>query len=200
MTAHSVASGAVSPHNSRRSSDGGREDVLNTDLTPAERFFREQTGRTANLKRPLGAIRAKCLDCCLFSATEVRLCPSVSCPLWVFRFGRNPLHRSCTAATPELRAIREVCKEQWTPGERFYARQTGNRVRLRSPLRAIRAKCLDCSGYNGREARTCPKLFCALNDFRRGTDPWRKRRELSAEEKAKLVAQLRRGGRDADHN
>lgn len=38
---------------------------------------------------PMKAIRAKCLDC-TESANEVRLCPVTDCPLYEFRFGRNP--------------------------------------------------------------------------------------------------------------
>ena len=36
------------------------------------------------------AIRAYCLDCCGDSANEVKLCPAKECPLWDFRFGKNP--------------------------------------------------------------------------------------------------------------
>lgn len=39
---------------------------------------------------PMQAIKAKCLDCCCGAAQEVKLCPAESCPLWAFRFGRNP--------------------------------------------------------------------------------------------------------------
>ena len=39
---------------------------------------------------PLRAIRAKCLDCMCGSASEVSLCPSNGCPLYGFRFGKNP--------------------------------------------------------------------------------------------------------------
>lgn len=39
---------------------------------------------------PVKAIRAKCLDCCCGSADEVRLCPCTDCPLYEFRFGKNP--------------------------------------------------------------------------------------------------------------
>ena len=39
---------------------------------------------------PLRAIRLKCLDCMLGSSNEVSLCPSRDCPLFRFRFGRNP--------------------------------------------------------------------------------------------------------------
>lgn len=37
------------------------------------------------------AIRAKCLDCCNWSANEVRLCDTKNCPpFYPFRSGRNP--------------------------------------------------------------------------------------------------------------
>lgn len=35
------------------------------------------------------AIRMKCLDCCAYDMTEVRKCPSKTCPLWQFRRGRS---------------------------------------------------------------------------------------------------------------
>lgn len=39
---------------------------------------------------PLKSIRRKCVDCMAGSAKEVRLCPSEDCPLYLYRFGRNP--------------------------------------------------------------------------------------------------------------
>jgi len=39
---------------------------------------------------PLRAIRKKCLDCMAGSAKEVRLCSMDDCPLYLYRFGRNP--------------------------------------------------------------------------------------------------------------
>jgi len=44
-------------------------------------------------KIPLVAIRAKCLDCCVGQAKEVRLCTVIDCPLYSFRFGENPFTR-----------------------------------------------------------------------------------------------------------
>ncbi|WP_370167848.1 hypothetical protein [Sinorhizobium fredii] len=41
-------------------------------------------------KSPMKAIREKCLDCCSGQPSEVRLCESVKCPLWVFRSGTHP--------------------------------------------------------------------------------------------------------------
>lgn len=39
---------------------------------------------------PIKAIRAKCLDCSCGSANEVKLCPITECPLFPYRFGKNP--------------------------------------------------------------------------------------------------------------
>lgn len=45
---------------------------------------------------PLKAIRANCLDC-NGNAAEVKLCPCTSCPMYPFRFGKNPyLKRTLT--------------------------------------------------------------------------------------------------------
>lgn len=39
---------------------------------------------------PVKAIRAKCLDCCNGSFTEVKLCPVTRCALYLYRLGRRP--------------------------------------------------------------------------------------------------------------
>lgn len=39
---------------------------------------------------PLKAIRKKCLDCSCWQPKEVKLCSLTECPLYVFRFGKNP--------------------------------------------------------------------------------------------------------------
>ena len=44
-------------------------------------------------KNPLKALRARCLDCCCGSATEVRKCVSIDCPSWPFRLGKNPFRQ-----------------------------------------------------------------------------------------------------------
>jgi len=43
---------------------------------------------------PIKTIRAKCLDCCNDSYTEVKECTVESCPLFYFRFGKNPNMKS----------------------------------------------------------------------------------------------------------
>ena len=47
-------------------------------------------GKSTDIPPPLEAIRLHCLWCCNGSALEVRLCSEMSCPLWPYRFGRNP--------------------------------------------------------------------------------------------------------------
>ena len=43
---------------------------------------------------PVKVIREKCLDCCCGSMKQVELCPCESnCPLWPFRFGKNPFRK-----------------------------------------------------------------------------------------------------------
>lgn len=41
-------------------------------------------------KTPLQSIRERCLDCCGFKPSEVRLCEAVNCPSWPFRAGTHP--------------------------------------------------------------------------------------------------------------
>ena len=39
---------------------------------------------------PVKAIRAKCLDCSAGQPSEVRYCPVTDCPIFIYRFGKNP--------------------------------------------------------------------------------------------------------------
>jgi hypothetical protein len=66
-----------------------------------------------------------------------------------------------------------------------------------NPLKAIRAKCLDCSGDNAAEVRECRIADCALFAFRMGKNPFRRQSDLSPEEKVRRADLLRisRAGR-----
>ena len=48
----------------------------------------------------------------------------------------------------------------------------GNEYKYTTPMRAIRAKCIDCSGGDMREVRLCPSKTCELYPFRMGTNPF----------------------------
>ena len=49
------------------------------------------------------------------------------------------------------------------------------KFRAQNPLKAIRAKCLDCCCGNAAEVRKCVAVDCALWPFRMGTNPFRKK-------------------------
>jgi hypothetical protein len=48
-------------------------------------------------------------------------------------------------------------------------------MRTRTPMKAMRAKCLDCSCYQPKEVRLCTVKTCPLWPFRRGSDPGKRR-------------------------
>jgi hypothetical protein len=68
---------------------------------------------------------------------------------------------------PELAAV--------YPPTASAAREAGHKPQ--SPLKAIRAKCLDCSCYQPSEVRRCEAVKCPLWPFRAGRHPWHGLRE-----------------------
>jgi hypothetical protein len=137
---------------------------------------------------PLKAVRLHCLSCCDGSFVEVKLCPARACPLWPFRHGCRP-----TAGDKS-----EVIDRKLHPQER---QLKGNDFQG-TALRAIRLRCLDCSGNRGEAARSCQfgsehREPCALHPYRLGRNPNIKRSEkwkAAAAERlalARAVAALR---------
>jgi hypothetical protein len=51
---------------------------------------------------PMKAIRQNCIECAGGSPTEVSLCPCTNCPMYAFRFGKNP-YRKKRVMTDEQR-------------------------------------------------------------------------------------------------
>lgn len=62
-----------------------------------------------------------------------------------------------------------------------------------NPMRAIREKCLDCSCQQPMEVKECTVKMCALWPFRMGTNPYRAKRVMSPEARAKAAASLAKG-------
>lgn len=60
-----------------------------------------------------------------------------------------------------------------------------------TPVKAIRAKCLDCCCDQVAEVRACPAGDCPLWPYRMGHNPARKR-ELTEEQKARIGERLTR--------
>jgi hypothetical protein len=128
-------------------------------------------------RSPLQAVHDHCLWCCNGNASEVAACAARRCPLWLLRSGHRPtlgeieLHVSVTLHPSERLA---------TVGELY---GSGGAV-----LKAIRRRCLDCSGGSLREVRSCKRDTCPLHPFRNGKNP---NIRLSPERKAELLARLR---------
>ena len=53
---------------------------------------------------------------------------------------------------------------------------------ITSPIKAIREKCLECSGSRN-EVKECTVTGCALYAFRLGKNPYRTKRALSEEQR-----------------
>lgn len=64
--------------------------------------------------------------------------------------------------------------------------------KITNPVKAIRAKCLDCCCGSSNEVELCTCTGCALYPFRRGKNPYRVKPELSEEEKARRAELARK--------
>jgi len=62
----------------------------------------------------------------------------------------------------------------------------------RTPLTAIRAKCIDCHAGGAAEVRRCPVTGCPLFPFRFGKDPFRQRRHYTPKERREIGERLRK--------
>ncbi len=59
-----------------------------------------------------------------------------------------------------------------------------------TPMKAIRAKCLDCNG-TANEVKLCPCTDCALWPFRLGKNPNIKPRNLTEEQRQAAAERLK---------
>ena len=62
------------------------------------------------VQSPLKAIRAMCLDCCVYNKNEVKLCPATTCPLYPFRFGKNPFRTKREYSDEQRQAMADRLK------------------------------------------------------------------------------------------
>ena len=62
-----------------------------------------------------------------------------------------------------------------------------------NPLKAIKQKCLDCSGWSRTEVELCPLTECSLYPFRLGKNPFRAKitRNMTEEQKEELRQRLK---------
>lgn len=54
---------------------------------------------------PLKAIREKCLECCCGSSTEVKECTAQKCPIYPYRFGKNPFRQKREMSEEQRKAV-----------------------------------------------------------------------------------------------
>ena len=64
--------------------------------------------------------------------------------------------------------------------------------KLTNPVKAIRAKCLDCCCGQMKEVELCPNTWCPLHPFRFGKNPYRMKREMTEDQKAAAIDRLRK--------
>jgi hypothetical protein len=81
--------------------------------------------------------------------------------------------------------VRKITSKNWgTRGSRDHGRYSKNRdvcqqffmrkgchMEVQRPLKAIRSKCLDCSGWQPKEVRLCQIVACSLWPYRMGKRP-----------------------------
>ena len=65
---------------------------------------------------------------------------------------------------------------------------------ITSPLKAIRANCIDCMGGQRGLVRDCElRGCCPLSPHRMGKNPFRNNRNLTPEQRSEIGQRLRRG-------
>jgi hypothetical protein len=85
---------------------------------PRRMSVAELTALGHQLRPMLAVIRAKCLDCVGYEASEVRKCTAVDCVLWPYRMAHNP--------------FREITLAQREQGRRLAARRSAGGSPLES--------------------------------------------------------------------
>ena len=63
------------------------------------------------ITNPVKAIRAFCMECSNGQTSEVKACPVYKCPLYPFRFGKNPYRQRREMTEEEKRVLADRLKE-----------------------------------------------------------------------------------------
>ena len=61
---------------------------------------------------------------------------------------------------------------------------------ITNPVKAIRAKCIDCVCGQISEVKACAAADCALHPFRMGSNPYRTKREYTPEQLETMRANM----------
>jgi hypothetical protein len=144
-----------------------------TEIISANGTHAEPQSHGCQTPAPLRAIRHFCLECA-GTSNEVALCVSTGCPLYLFRFGHRP--------TPA--DVASVASVETHPCELPHTQED---IANGSRLKAVRRKCLDCSGNNIARVRHCKQTGCPLHAYRMGKG----NRRLTSEQQAAAAERLR---------
>ena len=155
---------------------GHQKHPNTSNLHQAVRSSGDANGSGVHEQSPLVAVRAHCVGCCNGSAHEASQCPARRCPLWMLRSG----HR------PKFGEIKQNWDTTLHPTERA---ATAGELHDGSGavLKAIRRRCIDCSGGSQAEVGACRCDTCPLHPFRMGKNP---NIRLSPERKTELLMRL----------
>ena len=63
------------------------------------------------ITNPVKAIRAFCMECSNGQTSEVTACPVYKCPLYPFRFGKNPYRQRREMTEEEKQVLADRLKE-----------------------------------------------------------------------------------------
>nr|DAZ63935.1 MAG TPA: hypothetical protein [Caudoviricetes sp.] len=82
-----------------------------------------------------------------------------------------------------------TAKKSLVAGKQRNGEKTMEEKKL-TPIKAIRAKCLDCCCGNSNEVKLCTVERCALWPYREGHNPYIAKRELTDEQRAEIGKRL----------
>ena len=63
------------------------------------------------ITNPVKAIRAFCMECSNGQTSEVKACPVYKCPLYPFRFGKNPYRQRREMTEEQKQVLADRLKE-----------------------------------------------------------------------------------------
>ena len=115
---------------------------------------------------------------------------AVSAPTPTAQAKPGPVRRSKPGGVEAIRdALRAALPpkeagERNTDGSTFLDTIKRYKAKVRNPMTAIRANCVECSGGSLKEVAECTVVKCALHPFRMGVNPLHKRTKQRLEGEA----------------
>lgn len=85
-------------------SNNNINENININSKNIENQSNENSAQMKTYSSPLKAIKQNCIECMCGNKSEVKNCTVSSCPLFNFRFGKNPFRKNTRHITDEQRA------------------------------------------------------------------------------------------------